>query len=32
MEERPICIVFGGEDGNILIVTTNNSIYGIRIK
>lgn len=32
IEERPISIAFGGTDGNTLFVTTNSSLYGVRIK
>ncbi len=30
--ERPISIVFGGIDGNTLFITTNTSLYGIKIN
>lgn len=30
--ERPISIVLGGKDKNILFITTVNSLYGIRVK
>jgi sugar lactone lactonase YvrE len=32
IEERPITIAFGGKEGNILFVTTRNSLYNIRMK
>ncbi len=32
VEERPISICFGGSDNNILFITTNSSLYGMRIK
>lgn len=32
LEERPITIAFGGNDGNTLFVTTENSLYRIRVK
>ena len=32
LEERPISMVFGGRDGNTLFVTTETSLYSIRIK
>lgn len=32
LTERPISIAFGGKDGNILFVTTANSLFGIRVK
>ncbi len=31
LTERPISLVFGGEDENILFVTTSNSLFGIRV-
>jgi hypothetical protein len=31
MEERPVSIVLGGKERNILFVTTHSSLYGIRI-
>lgn len=32
LDERPISIVIGGKDRNILFVTTHSSLYGIRIR
>ena len=32
LEERPLSMTFGGTDGNTLFVTTETSLYGIRIK
>jgi hypothetical protein len=32
LEERPLSLTFGGKEGNILFVTTENSLYGIRTK
>jgi sugar lactone lactonase YvrE len=32
LEERPISMVFGGTDKNILFVTTHSSLYGIRVE
>ena len=32
LEERPISMTFGGTDGNTLFVTTETSLYGIRIR
>jgi hypothetical protein len=32
VEERPISIVFGGKDGNTLFVTTETSLYSVRVK
>lgn len=32
VEERPISIVFGGKDGNTLFITTNSSLYSVKIK
>ena len=32
VEERPISIVFGGKDKNILFVTTHSSLYAVRIR
>lgn len=29
--ERPISMAFGGKDGDILFITTSNSLYGIRM-
>jgi hypothetical protein len=30
--ERPISITMGGKDGNTLFATTQNSLYGVRVK
>ena len=30
--ERPISITFGGKDGNTLFITTNSSLYSVRVK
>jgi len=32
LPERPISITFGGKDGNILFATTQNSLFGVRVK
>ncbi len=32
VEERPLSMVFGGKDGNTLFITTNNSLYKVRVK
>ena len=32
LPERPISITFGGKDGNTLFATTQNSLYGVRVK
>jgi len=32
VEERPVSIAFGGKDGNTLFITTNSSLYGVRVK
>ena len=32
LDERPISMVFGGKDRDILFVTTSSSLYGIRTK
>ena len=31
-EERPMSMAFGGKDGNTLFITTNNSLYKVRVK
>ncbi|MBR6813241.1 MAG: SMP-30/gluconolactonase/LRE family protein [Tidjanibacter sp.] len=31
-EERPLSMAFGGADGNTLFITTNNSLYKVRVK
>jgi hypothetical protein len=30
--ERPISICFGGRDKDILFITTNSSLYGVKVK
>lgn len=32
VEERPISITFGGKDGNTLFITTETSLYSVRVK
>ena len=32
VEERPISIALGGKDGNTLFMTTNSSLYIVRVK
>jgi len=32
VEERPISLAFGGTDGNTLFITTNSSLYSIRVR
>lgn len=32
LNERPISITFGGQDGNILFITTVHSLYAIKVK
>jgi hypothetical protein len=32
VEERPISMTFGGKDGNTLFVTTETSLYSVRVK
>lgn len=32
LEERPLSMTFGGTDGNTLFVTTETSLYGVRIR
>ncbi len=32
LTERPLSITFGGKDGNILFITTVNSLFGVRVK
>jgi len=32
IEERPVSMVFGGKDGNILFVTTHSSLYAIAVQ
>jgi hypothetical protein len=32
VEERPLSIVFGGTDGNTLFISTETSLYGVKVK
>ena len=32
VEERPISVCFGGKDYNTLFITTNSSLYGLKVK
>ena len=32
IEERPVSITFGGKDGNTLFITTNSSLYSVKVN
>ncbi len=32
LEERPLSMAFGGTDGNTLFITTETSLYGVRVR